>query len=43
MSQAEREALADLLEKLLKYKPEERMSASDVLSHPWFKNTYVAE
>lgn len=38
MSQAEREALADLLERLLRYEPEERMSANAVLNHPWFQS-----
>lgn len=33
----EAELLADLLEKLLRYSPEERISAKEALDHPWFK------
>jgi len=29
--------LNDLLEKMLKYRPEERMSIKEVVRHPWFK------
>ncbi|KPM37032.1 hypothetical protein AK830_g9514 [Neonectria ditissima] len=36
ISRPEAAMLADLLEKLLRYRPEERLSAQDVLKHPWF-------
>ncbi|KAH9895481.1 kinase-like domain-containing protein [Xylariomycetidae sp. FL2044] len=36
ISDAEAESLADLLGKLLKYLPEERSGAAEVLEHPWF-------
>jgi serine/threonine-protein kinase SRPK3 len=36
ISEAEAPILADLLERLLRYRPEERLSAQDVLEHPWF-------
>ena len=31
------ELLGDLLEKMLKYRPEERISMDEVVNHPWFK------
>ena len=34
---AEVKVLADLLRKILRYKPEKRMSAREVLEHEWFK------
>ncbi|KND87254.1 Dual specificity tyrosine-phosphorylation-regulated kinase 1B [Tolypocladium ophioglossoides CBS 100239] len=40
ISEAEAATLADLLEKLLRYRPEERLSAQDVLEHPWFHTKY---
>ncbi|KAI0838359.1 kinase-like domain-containing protein [Hypoxylon sp. FL0890] len=30
--------LSDLLRRMLRYKPEERLSATEVLDHPWFVN-----
>ncbi|KAI1187796.1 kinase-like domain-containing protein [Nemania serpens] len=35
--EAEIDLLADLLEKLLKYLPEERLEVADALTHQWFK------
>lgn len=35
--EAEIDLLADLLEKLLKYLPEERLGVADALAHQWFK------
>ncbi|TGJ83866.1 hypothetical protein E0Z10_g4902 [Xylaria hypoxylon] len=32
-------ALADFLRRLLKYHPDERLGADDVLQHPWLQNT----
>ncbi|KAF8331530.1 kinase-like domain-containing protein [Amanita rubescens] len=31
--------LGDLLEKMLKYRPEERITIREVVHHPWFKHT----
>ena len=31
--------LGDLLEKMLKYRPEERITIREVVHHPWFKYT----
>jgi serine/threonine-protein kinase SRPK3 len=31
--------LSDLLEKMLKYSPEERITIREVVHHPWFKHT----
>jgi serine/threonine-protein kinase SRPK3 len=31
--------LSDLLERMLKYRPEERMTIEEVVRHPWFKYT----
>ncbi|KAK9775355.1 putative EKC/KEOPS complex subunit BUD32 [Seiridium cardinale] len=31
--------LADLLKKMLRYNPEKRLTATSVMSHPWFKDT----
>jgi serine/threonine-protein kinase SRPK3 len=36
ISEAEATTLADLLERLLRYPPQERLSAQDVLKHAWF-------
>lgn len=36
-SKAEQELMADLLYKLLRYEPEQRLSAEEVLAHEWFK------
>ena len=36
LDESEIDTLSDLLEKMLKYEPEERISAAQVLSHPWF-------
>ncbi|TFK27481.1 kinase-like protein [Coprinopsis marcescibilis] len=36
LSEAEVELMADLLEKMLRYKPEERIRIGDVVRHPWF-------
>jgi serine/threonine-protein kinase SRPK3 len=36
IAEFEAATLADLLEKLLRYRPEERLSAQDVLKHAWF-------
>ncbi|KAI1074009.1 kinase-like domain-containing protein [Whalleya microplaca] len=35
--EAEVDCFADLLGKLLKYRPEERLGIADALEHPWFK------
>jgi serine/threonine protein kinase len=40
ISEAEATTLADLLERLLRYPPEERLSAQDVLKHAWFHTRY---
>lgn len=40
ISKSEAATLADLLEKLLRYRPEERLSAQDVLQHAWFRTRY---
>ncbi|XP_044721733.1 kinase [Hirsutella rhossiliensis] len=40
ISEAEAATLADLLEKLLRYRPEERLGAQDVLKHAWFHTQY---
>lgn len=40
ISEVEAAALADLLENLLRYKPEERLSARDALKHTWFHTQY---
>lgn len=40
ISRSEAATLADLLEKLLRYRPEERLSAQDVLKHAWFRTQY---
>ncbi|RCI12035.1 hypothetical protein L249_0535 [Ophiocordyceps polyrhachis-furcata BCC 54312] len=42
ISEAEAAALADLLEKLLRYQPEDRLAAQDVLKHAWFHTTSTA-
>ena len=36
IDEAEVELLADLLEKMLRYNPEARISLTEVLQHPWF-------
>jgi len=36
LHQEEVELLEDLLEKMLKYRPEERIRITDVIQHPWF-------
>lgn len=40
MSEAEAADLADLLEKLLRYDPEERISTIEALRHRWFDRKY---
>ena len=35
--------LIDLIKKLLKYNPEERISAEEALHHPWFKKLKIKE
>lgn len=37
MDEEEVELFADLLEKMLRYKPEERITIEEVSEHPWFK------
>lgn len=37
IAEAEIDLLADLLEKLLRYLPEERLGVADALTHQWFK------
>ncbi|KAI0545803.1 kinase-like domain-containing protein [Xylaria curta] len=37
ISEAEIDCLSDLLEKMLKYNPDERLRITDALEHPWFK------
>ncbi|KAJ3781178.1 kinase-like domain-containing protein [Lentinula aff. detonsa] len=37
MREEEVELLVDLLEKMLKYRPQERIGVGEVLEHPWFK------
>ena len=34
--------LTDLLEKMLKYRPEERITIQEVVNHPWFEYAYSA-
>ncbi|KZV62159.1 kinase-like protein [Peniophora sp. CONT] len=36
LSEEEVELLGDLLEKMLKYRPEERIKMCEVINHPWF-------
>lgn len=43
LPQNEIQALGDLLGKLFKYHPDERLSASEALGHEWFKTEDVAE
>lgn len=40
ISETEAADLADLLEQLLRYKPEERLGTEEVLKHPWFNTNY---
>ncbi|KAK1770520.1 kinase-like domain-containing protein [Phialemonium atrogriseum] len=40
ISEAEATILADLLERLLRYQPEERLSAQDVLKQAWFHTQF---
>ncbi|KAI1843108.1 hypothetical protein JX266_010635 [Neoarthrinium moseri] len=40
ISEPEAAALADLLEKLLRYRAEERLTVQQVLGHPWFNTSY---
>lgn len=37
LDEAEVELLGDLLEKMIKYRPEERISMKEVVQHPWFQ------
>jgi serine/threonine protein kinase len=37
MTKEERELFEDLLLKMLRYRPEKRLSMQDVLRHDWFK------
>jgi serine/threonine protein kinase len=37
ISQTEQDLFADLLGRLLEYKPEDRISAKDAINHAWFK------
>jgi serine/threonine protein kinase len=37
ISKTEQDIFADLLGQLLEYKPEDRISAKDVINHEWFK------
>jgi serine/threonine-protein kinase SRPK3 len=37
VSEDEAGAMADVIEKLVRYKPEERMAAQDVLDHEWLR------
>ena len=39
LREEEVELLGDLLGKMLKYRPEERIKMDDVIAHPWFKST----
>ena len=36
LREQEVELLGDLLEKMLKYRPEERIRMDEVIEHPWF-------
>jgi serine/threonine-protein kinase SRPK3 len=40
ISEAEATTLSDLLERLLRYAPQERLSAQDVLKHAWFHTSF---
>ena len=40
MEDDEVELLGDLLGKILKYKPEERVTIEEVIEHPWFTHTF---
>lgn len=40
ISEAEATDLADLLEKLLRWRPEERLGTRDILKHAWFNTQY---
>lgn len=37
ISKDERDVFSDLLSKVLRYRPEERLGTSGILEHPWFK------
>lgn len=39
LAEEEVELLGDLLEKMLRYLPDERITIREVLEHPWFKYT----
>jgi serine/threonine-protein kinase SRPK3 len=39
LEEVEVELLCDLLEKMFKYNPEERITIQEVVRHPWFENT----
>lgn len=43
ISEAEAATLADLLEKRLRYRPEERLGAQDVLKHAWFHPPHISD
>jgi serine/threonine-protein kinase SRPK3 len=36
LAEEEVELLGDLLEKMLRYRPEERLTMDEVIRHPWF-------
>jgi hypothetical protein len=36
LDEVEIELLGDLLEKMMRYRPEDRMEVSEVVAHPWF-------
>jgi serine/threonine protein kinase len=39
LEEEEVELLGDLLEKMLKFRPEERITIQEVVRHPWFEYT----
>lgn len=41
LEEREVELLGDLLEKMLRYRPEERVTIQEVMQHPWFKYAHV--
>ena len=41
LDKVEIELLGDLLEKMMRYRPEDRMKIFEVVAHPWFALEYM--